>query len=562
MALRLGDLLRQAKIVTDEMIDYALNVQKATGARLGDTLKKLKLATDYDIATVLAKQADMGYTNLDEVTPEVSLLGNIPYDVAKQYETLPIAIEGDQLVIAIADPFNQEMKRKIRAVIIHKPRFVVAPRAALLRKIEHVYYLATHPLAEEIHSISDAFRREESFQIDKLVELVVKSAIDHRASDIHINASDVATLISFRIDGVLQLAHALPSALHSNLVAKIKQQCHMDVAERNRSQDAHTEFVFLYEKYDLRVSTVPTSHGENVVIRILAADSPIRSLTELGFAANQLGALKRMVESPYGMILAVGPTGAGKSTTLYSMVRKLNLIQKNLMTIEDPIEYDMPMVKQVNVNKKTGVSYTSAIRSFLRQDPDALLIGEIRDEETAQLAMRASQTGHLVLSTVHANNTSGAISRIRDLGVGNMSIASSLTGIIAQRLARKLCKHCRVKIELSDAERQRLNIGKTEVFRHAGCQHCRHTGYIGRTVVAEIVVLDEELRALIEQGGSQMEIQNMALNKGHPSLTQAGVALIEAGVIDVAEFFRIIKLDDHESVSVAARASSASTNPN
>ena len=545
MALRLGDLLRQANIVTNEMISYALNVQKATGARLGDTLKKLKLATDYDIATVLATQAEMGYTNLDEITPEVSLLGNIPYDMAKQYETLPIAIDGDHLVIAIADPFNNEMKQKIRAVIIHKPRFVVAPRAALLRKIEHVYYLATHPLAEEIRSISNAFRRKESFQVDKLVELIIKSAIDHRASDIHVNASDVATLISFRIDGVLQLAHALPSPLHNSLVAKIKQQCNMDVAERNRSQDAHTDFVFLYEKYDLRMSTVPTVHGENVVIRILATDSPIRSLSELGFAGSQLSALKRMIDSPYGMILAVGPTGAGKSTTLYSMVRKLNLIQKNLMTIEDPIEYDMPLVKQTNVSEKNGVSYTSAVRSFLRQDPDALLIGEIRDEETAQLAMRAAQTGHLVLSTIHANNTSGAISRLRDLGVGNMTIASGLTGIIAQRLARKLCKHCRREVELADTERQRLNINKTKVFQHTGCQHCRQTGYIGRTVVAEIVELDEELRALVDLGGSQMDIQQLARRKGHQSLAQAGIALIEAGEIDIAEFFRIIKLDDH-----------------
>lgn len=556
MALRLGDLLRQANIVTDEMINYALNVQKATGTRLGDTLKKLKLATDYDIATVLAKQASMGYTDLDAVTPEVGLLGNIPHDIAKKYEVLPIAIDGNQLIIAVADPFNKEMINKIQSVIIHEPRFLVAPRAALLRKIEHVYYLASHPLEEEIRSISDAFRRKESFQVEKLLELIVKSAIDHRASDIHINASDVATLVSYRIDGVLQLSHALPTELHTRLVAAIKQLCKMDITERNRSQDAHSDFLFLHEKYDLRLSTVPTAHGENVVIRILAAESPIRSLTELGFNPKQRGIVKRMVESPYGMILAVGPTGSGKSTSLYSMVRKINLIQKNLMTIEDPIEYDMPLVKQVNVNKKAGISYTSAIRSFLRQDPDALLIGEIRDAETAQLSMRAAQTGHLVLSTIHANDTSGAISRLRDLGAGDFALASSLNGVIAQRLARKLCKHCRKVVEVTDADRRRLNITKAKIFRHAGCQHCRQTGYIGRTVVAELLEVDDDLRALIDQGGSQMEIQQLARKKGFESLSEAGVALIEAGKIDIAEFFRIIKPDtqDMDSAAPAAKA--------
>ncbi|MFC1747357.1 GspE/PulE family protein [Pseudomonadota bacterium] len=541
MAMRLGDLLCEANIVSQEMINYALNVQKVTGTRLGDTLKALKLATDYDIATVLATQAGLEYTDLDEINPSVNLIGNIPQDLARKYEALPIGHQNRVLLIAISDPFNEEMKHKIESAIIDEHRYVVAPRAALLRKIEHVYYLATHPLEEKIHSISNAFLRNEPFHEDKLVELIIESAIEHRASDIHINSSDVATMISYRIDGVLQLLYALPSPLHQALVAKIKQQCHMDVAERHRSQNTHMDFVFLEEKYDLRVSTVPTSQGENVVIRILSAESPIRSLAELGYFVKQRSALNHMVSAPYGLILAVGPTGTGKTTTLYSMARKINLLQKNLMSIEDPIEYEMPLVKQTSVNEKVGVSYASAIRDFLRQDPDALLIGEIRDEETAKLAVRAAQTGHLVLSTIHSNDASSAVSRLRELGINSMMIASSLTGIVAQRLARKLCRHCCKPVKLSETDRKRLNLSKTKVLQHVGCHQCHQTGYIGRTVVAEILEIDDEFRSLIDLGGSQLEIQEMARRKGIQSLAKGGIALIENGKIDIAEFFRIIR---------------------
>ena len=544
MAIRIGDLLKEAGIVSEAMINYALNVQKITGTRLGDTLKQLKFITDADVAMVLAKQTDLQYNDLQGVAPDPDLLIKVPHDTAIKYEALPLGDSEGRITIAVADPFDEKLKIRMSQLFDIPIQYTVAPQSTLNRTIEYVYYLNKHPIAEEIRELIEAGKNGQDVQIEKLHELIIRTGIDHRASDIHISATELASLVSYRIDGVLQLVYSLPSTLHNRLVSIIKVNSEMDVAERNRPQDGRISYEFLQDKFDLRVSTIPTAHGENVVMRILASATQIRSLEELGFNEAQLNKVSRMVAAPYGMILSVGPTGSGKSTSLYAMVRRINLMEKNLMTIEDPVEYDLPLVKQVAVNEKAGVTFSSAIRGFLRQDPDAILIGEIRDEETSQLAIRAAQTGHLVLSTVHANDAIGAISRLKDLGIGSFLLSSSLTGIIAQRLARRLCDHCKEPYQVSEEEKELFGFGVDSVYQHKGCDICRKTGYIGRTAIAEIVEIDDKLRALVDENASQLAIKKEAFQGDTKTLIQAGIELIEQGKTDIKEFRRVIKTDE------------------
>jgi type II secretory ATPase GspE/PulE/Tfp pilus assembly ATPase PilB-like protein len=541
MAKPIGVLLKEAGIITEEMIVYALKVQEATGERLGDTLLRIGFVTDREVATILAQQTELDFIDPKEIVPDPKILSLIPFNFAQKSNFLPVGIHKKKLVVAVSDPFNTRAIGNIERFAGFPVRLAIAPQTILTQRIEHLYYQIDHPISDEVEKICNDAQNGRAFSAERLYELLLSTAIEEGSSDIHVSPTEFASLASYRIDGVLQLRYSMPPVTHSRIVAAFKVAAGMDIADQNRPQDGRMSFEFLREKFDLRVSTIPTAHGENLVIRVLVSGSSMIPVESLGFTERQIKDLVRMTNAPYGMILATGPTGSGKSTTLYGLLRKVNSMEKNVMTVEDPIEYQMPLIHQVAVNPKAGITFASAIKSFLRQDPDVILIGEIRDEETSLLSTRAALTGHLVLSTLHTNDAPGAVARLRDLGLGDFMLSSTLMGVVSQRLIRLLCSHCKKEFVYSDSVKIRIGLKGANHFQHDGCKRCRTTGYSGRQVIGELLEVNDQVRELIATGNGPHEIKRQAVNSGMMTLSQSGVQLLENGKTDVSEYDRVVK---------------------
>ncbi|MDZ4202949.1 MAG: GspE/PulE family protein [Gallionella sp.] len=533
----IGELLKEAGIVTEEMIEYALTIKRVSRERLGDILLRLRFATDAEVARVLASQTGLTYEALDTFKPEPDALAQIPFNAAQKLALLPVRVEDGKLIVATHDPFNSEIESRVGRFTSYPMQLVVAPAARLNRLIQRAYYIAEHPIDEEIERLSGAIMSGREFNAERMLDLLLSSAIDLRASDMHISPTPTATLVSYRVDGVLQLRYALPPSAHGRVISTCKVRAGLDIADATRSQDGRMSFAFLDGSYDIRVSTMPSSTGENLVVRILSGGGELISLQEIGFSDAQMEALNHMTSRAHGTILVTGPTGSGKTTSLYGMLRRINAMEKNVLTIEDPVEYMMPLMHQVEVNEKAGITFGSSIRSFLRQDPDVILVGEIRDEETASQAMRAAQTGHLVFSSLHTNDALGAVMRLRDLGIVDYVLSSSLVGIVAQRLLRRLCPHCK-KPATGSGEWQ--DIPLTSLYEHVGCEHCRDTGYSGRQAVAEVLLVDDELRRMIDSGASPYELERATRARGQVSLNDSGRELVQSGITDIAEFNRVL----------------------
>ena len=540
MAKPIGELLKEAGFITDEHINYALRVQKAVRKRFGDILRDLGFVTDAEIALVVARQSGLEFIDLDAVSPSKDALSKVPKNFSTQNNILPISVDGDTLTIALSDPYNERVKAMISRFHRGKIEYKVAPATVLAKKIERFYYIAENPISQTIEDMAKTVANGGEISIENLLNFIIEDAIDKSASDIHINPVDEATLVSYRIDGVLHLFHSLPISIHSRLVSTVKVRSSMDIATTNVPQDGAMIYEFLREKYDFRVSTVPTIYGENVVIRILGGHSKHISLEQIGFNEKQLEVVRKAISAPYGIILATGPTGAGKTTTLYALLRRINSMERNVLTIEDPVEFKIPLIHQVNVNEKANLTFASAIRSFLRQDPDVMLVGEIRDEETATLAIRAALTGHLVLSTLHTNDAISAISRLKDLGINDFLLSSSLTAVIAQRLVRKLCPHCKRSVEPDEyIKEQILSDNIDRVYEHVGCEVCNYTGYVGRVAAAEIFLVDEKIKEMIAEGVAISQIKRYLFDQGMWTMRDSAFELVKQGLTDVKEVQRV-----------------------
>lgn len=533
----IGHLLLEEGRLDEEMLAYALKVQQVSRERLGDILQHLRLVTDRDIAWVVAKQAGLDYHPMLVVSCSADALAQIPSNFAQKHGLLPLAIDDDHLVVACIDPYAQNSLDRLTRYTSYPLRLVVAPEARLRREVQRQYCLVESHIEQEIERMAQAAAAGKEFVAERLMELLVSSAIEYDATDIHINPTELATLVSFRLDGVMQLCYSLPASAHGRLVSVVKVAAGMDIAESNRPHDGHMAFSYLQERYDLRIATIPSVTGENMVIRILSGSHEFLSLKDLGLGAEQIENISEMSNSPYGMVLVSGPTGSGKTTTLYAVMRTINAMKKNILTIEDPVEYAMPLVQQVEVNEKAGITFANTIRSFLRQDPDVMLIGEVRDEETAGLSMRAALTGHLVFSTVHTNDAIGVVVRLRDLGVDNFVIASTVRGVVSQRLLRLLCPHCK---RPSNSQETWNGIEPGQIFEHAGCPLCRQTGYIGRTAIAEVLHMNKELALMVGKGRSIGDIEEAARAGGMRSLSDAGMDLVARGETDIAEYERVL----------------------
>ncbi|MDO9267105.1 MAG: ATPase, T2SS/T4P/T4SS family [Sulfurimonas sp.] len=544
----IGQLLEELGFITKEQIEVTLNVQKANPKYFGETLQDLDFVTSSEIAQAIAIQSNLEYVNLEFVVPSAEALRLIPYNVAKAKNILPISIDEDTITVATQDVNELSTLDYLRKISNKNVKFVVEDKKTIARYAEMFYYQLSNPIEEEITAIIKSSLGDVEVNIPHLFELFLNSAIKDHATDIHISPESSVTHISYRIDGVLQHFYALPLKLHNQLVARIKILSNLDISEQRKPQDGAFSYEFLSEPFDLRISTLPTNHGENVVMRLLGKNSSLFSLKQLGLTKANIEKVERYFSKPYGIILIVGPTGSGKTTTLYSALRKIDSLKKNVLTIEDPIEYKFSFIKQTQLNEKAGYNFQSAIRAFMRQDPDVMLVGEIRDHDTAELAVRASITGHLVLSTLHTNDAVGTIPRLSDLGIEPYLIGSGLLAVIAQRLVRKLCDKCKVVKETTKEELLTLGFSERILEVHPeftlydalGCEHCRGTGYRGREAIIEILEIDEDIEDLITKRASTQEILLLAHQKGMYSIKEDGQIKVLEGVTTIQEINRVV----------------------
>jgi len=540
---RIGDFLKDEGVIGDREIGLALLEQKATRERVGDILLRLGLVTQTELAQALAKQFDITYIDLKHFTGQREALSSLPVQFARENSVLPIAVEDGALSLATCEPDTSKVIALAARISKKRIRCVTASPTQIQKHIEKEYYLLEHPIEEEINQqLEHAKYNPQDVDTEKLVRLIIMSAINSRVTDIHITPTSKTTQIHYRIDGILYPFYTFPVELHPRVISTIKVKSDMDISEQRKPQDGRLSFDFLNDNFDIRVSTLRVAYGENMVMRILASTEEPYSIRNLGFEEDDILRVKELLHKPYGMILVAGPTGSGKTTTLYAALREISAIEKNILTVEDPIEYQFPLIRQTQVNEKAGYVFSSAVRAFLRQDPDVILIGEIRDGDTAAMGLRASQTGHLVLSTVHANDSSGAVPRLKDLGMQDFMISSTLLCVVAQRLVRVLCPHCKRPYQSGEQERQVFGIQPgTTIYAAVGCPRCIKTGYLGRMMVAELLVVSKDIERLISTGAHPFEIREKAIEEGMVTLRGDGVRKILAGKTSFAEALRVLR---------------------
>lgn len=540
----LGVLLKEEGLITEEQLQFALSEQKATGERLGECLKRLGIITDAELAQVLAKQTGLPFIDLKSFTPVTDVLKLLPAHLARSHNILPLRLSEKYIEIAAADPYDLELQQIIIRSTGRHPKIHIASESEIKKLVERYYYLIEHPIDEEIANIINLMTQNPHVEIDitRLTELILTSAVIHRATDIHITPSDKTCRIFFRIDGISEPRYIFPGNIHQKIITHLKVQAHMDISEQRRPQDGRMSFEFLSDSFDVRVSTVKSNFGENMVLRLLPSrGESLLNLEQLGFDQDQYEKIEALFSKPHGIVLVTGPTGSGKTTTLYAALRRQNAIEKNIVTVEDPIEYQFLMIRQTQVNEKAGYTFAAALRTFLRQDPDVILVGEIRDSETAQLAVRAAITGHLVLSTLHTNSAIGAVARLKDLGLSSYLLSTALSGILAQRLMRKLCPFCKKPYMPDEEERGRYNIPQgTTLFKAGQCPQCRNTGYMGRTIVAEILHFSDEMLKMIARDEPISEILNQAIREGFVSLKEHAMKKVLNGETSLEEMRRVV----------------------
>jgi len=566
-----GQILLEKGVITQEQLDEALNVQKNTTEQIGRILTDLGHVTERDVLRAHAEQLGIAFLELDKTSVDEDVAKAIPQSVVQRYNAVPIRRSGNRLTVAMSDPSNVFALDDMRLITGYEIDPILATAediSALLDNTDGASEGGTEELQTALDALDgglgaalgdeldissagteeDVDRAqvmEEEAPIIRVVNVVIQQAIKDRASDIHVEPDRRGVRIRYRIDGVLHEVMRVPKYVHAPLVSRIKIMGDMNIAERRIPQDGRIHIRHEGNDYDLRVSSLPTVFGEKVVMRILDQSSVMIGLNKLGMAGETQAQLESVIVQPNGMILSTGPTGSGKTTTQYSILNKINSVEKNIITIEDPVEYQLPGLSQVHVNRKAGLTFASAMRSFLRQDPDIIMVGEIRDLETAETAVQASLTGHLVLSTLHTNDAPSAVTRLMDMGVEPFLIASSIIGILAQRLARRICPNCKepYKPPAEALHRVGFNVDDMEnvvFYRGRGCEQCRHTGYRGRSGIFEMMLVSEEVADLTVKRAPLSEIRAAALAGGMKTLKMDGFQKVLEGLTTVEEVMRVI----------------------
>ncbi len=564
----IGQALLEKGLITQAQLDEALKVQKNTTEQLGRILVDLGHLTERDVLRAHAEQLGIPFLELGQISVDEDVAKAIPQSVVQRYNAVPIRRSGNRLTVAMTDPQNVFALDDIRLITGYE----IDPMLATPDDIGALLSSADDGVGqEELDTALQALdggleaavaddmdlasagsdedvgraQMEDEAPIIRVVNVVIQQAIKDRASDIHIEPDRRGVRIRYRIDGVLHEVMRVPKYVHAPLVSRIKIMGDMNIAERRLPQDGRIHIRHEGKDFDLRVSSLPTVFGEKVVMRILDQSSVLIGLNKLGMFAETQAQLESIMVQPNGMILSTGPTGSGKTTTQYSILNKINSVERNILTIEDPVEYQLPGLSQVHVNRKAGLTFASAMRSFLRQDPDIIMVGEIRDLETAETAVQASLTGHLVLSTLHTNDAPSAITRLMDMGVEPFLIASSIIGILAQRLGRRICPNCKepYKPPAEALHRVGFNVEDMEnvvFYRGRGCEQCRHTGYRGRQGIFEMMIINEEIQDLTVKRAPLSEIRAAALANGMKTLKMDGFQKVLEGITTVEEVMRVV----------------------
>src|SRR5215471_10803440 len=553
----LGETLVEAGVITPETLATALTRAEHVHERVGEALVALGAVSPDDILRAVATQWDVPFLPADEVPFTLPVLKNISPKYLRQYEACPVLVEGTVVTVATADPTNPLLVDELRQVLGLQVKLCVTPKDAILAAIERTYGASTElqKIVEGMGPVDEGEREEDITQLRdmafeapvvRLVNLLIEEAVIAEASDIHIEPSEESLRVRYRIDGILYDLEAPPRRLQAAVTSRIKLMAELNIAERRLPQDGRIRMTLNSRRVDIRVSSIPTIHGESIVMRLLDRSSVFLPFDKLGFARETADKFSRLITQPNKIVLVTGPTGSGKTTTLYAALDKINGPEKKIITIEDPVEYQLRGVNQIAVRPKIGLTFAGGLRHIVRQDPDVIMVGEIRDFETAEIAVHAALTGHLVFSTLHTNDAPGAITRLQDMGVEPYLIASVLSGVLAQRLVRRICPHCRV-LDVPDPA-DLLAIGVTapngvDLFRGAGCDACRKTGYKGRVGIYELFLISEEVRSLILHKASTGEIRRLAVERGMVTLREDAWAKARAGLTTVDEILRVTQED-------------------
>jgi general secretion pathway protein E len=555
----LGEILVDEGIVTPDVIVQGLARAQKTGERLGEALVALGAVTADDVLRALARQQQLPYVSREELPAPLPIIKNLSAKYLRQYGVCPVSVDAGIVTIATADPLNPIVLDDLRQSTGLNVKVVVSPLEAILEAIDRTYDGASTPLQRIVEGMEDErtadgdedvnHLRDMAFEapVVRLVNLLIENAISLEASDIHVEPFEDTLRIRYRIDGILYDQEAPPRRLQAAVTSRIKIMAEMNIAERRLPQDGRIRVTLHGRRVDIRVSTVPTVHGESIVMRLLDRSTVFLPLERLGFAPDTQRLFEALIKRPHGIFLVTGPTGSGKTTTLYGALDKINSADRKILTVEDPVEYQLKGVNQIPVKAKIGLTFASGLRHIVRQDPDVILVGEIRDLETAEIAIQAALTGHLVFSTLHTNDAPGAITRLQDMGVEPYLLSSVLEGVLAQRLVRRICSACRTPESPNTADLHALGVTPAPgliLFRGKGCDECRNTGYRGRTGIYELFTITEEVRSLMLRRVSTGEIRRHAVANGMVTLRQDGWRKACDGVTTIEEVLRVTQEDE------------------
>jgi len=566
---RLGRILTKMGLITREQVQEAINLQKKRRMPLGQVLVELGYVTQDDIELALASQSGMQVVDLDEVELNKATIKMVPAEMAQAYQLLPLEYDADKnhLTVALKSAENFRAMDDLRLLMGYRVTAVVAPADQIEKRIATWYgddeeslsslvaELSEDQLLEEFDDGSESIDLDELLaaaednKVKRLLNLVLLQAIKDHASDVHFEPFEDEFKMRYRIDGILYEMIPPPRHLALPIVSRVKVMANLDIAERRLPQDGRIELVVGGNPVDLRVAVLPTMFGESVVMRILDRSNVTLDLDKVGMRADDLDAFRQLIKKPNGIVIVTGPTGSGKTTTLYAALNELNETTEKILTAEDPVEYDIDGLIQVQVNTEVGLTFAAALRSFLRQDPDIILVGETRDLETAQIAVQASLTGHLVFTTLHTNDAPSSIARLLDLGLESFLMTATVEGIVAQRLVRKICQRCKEPYDPSERELMQLSLVPEDLegrqlYRGKGCEYCNQSGYKGRMGIFEVMVLDDDLRELIMQNASTQVLRAEARKRGMRSLRQAGLLSLYDGLTTIDEIVKETMVED------------------
>jgi len=549
---QIADILLKKGIIDAGQLSEALKETNKTGFSLERALEKLGFISEVEIAQILADSLGVPFMDLRDYLIDPEVIKLIPEITAKKHKAVPLFKIGNNLTVAMADPLDITAIDDIRSKSKMEAIEPVLSTDGMIQKVIDQYYgvignandivkgLAKDDKGKDHKAKPDSSGATEEISIIKLVNLIIAQAVKDRASDVHIEPEEDKVRIRYRIDGILQEIQNIPKHLQSPLASRIKVMAEMDIAETRNPQDGRIRLKMENRNLDIRVSSFPTVQGENLVLRILDKSAVLLGLAELGFSEKELVNFNKAIRQPNGIILVTGPTGSGKTTTLYSALSTINSIEKNIITIEDPVEYELPLIRQTQVNQKAGLTFAAGLRSILRQDPDIVMVGEIRDKETAEITIRASLTGHLVFSTLHTNDAASALTRLIDMGIEPFLISSSIIAILAQRLVRVACPKCKEKYLPTEEVLNDLKINeKVEFYRGKGCHFCKNTGFSGRIAIFELLLINEDIKNMITAKNSSSEIKKKAVASGMRTLFEDGLEKAKNGMTTVEEILRV-----------------------